>query len=546
MDSADPVPLPLPKTARGAGMDRKIETPRWHRLAKLAGLGAFAAIALGSTFLFFDPARGRTLKVESASVTLAEVTRGAFEDFVPVRGRVTPLKTVYLDAVEGGRVEKLYVEDGAEVRAGDVLVDLSNTQLRLEVLTREAEVAQQTNNVRTLELSLEQSRLNNRRDLVEAEYQVQRLGRALERRRALFAGGNSSRSELENTEDEYNYQKRKYELLTETLRTTERLQATQLVQIKETADRLLQSLALARGNLESLKVVAPVSGKLTSFSSEIGQSLGKGERLGQIDDPERRKIAAEIDEFYLARIVAGQSATLAWNGKDYALEVGKIYPQVRDGHFTADLVFTASEPADIRRGQSLQLKLTLGDSAEALLIPDGAFYQDTGGSWLFVLAPGELTAVRRNVRLGRRNSRYIEVLEGLAVGEKIVTSPYSGFLDKDRLEIAGDRNALECSPTTGRTESCSNSKISQKSIEPMPSKPRLSLPSASTLRPANSWPLWVLRVAENQPCSTSSACSIRPAAAPTGSTAKKSRATPNPSLPIYASATSASSSRALT
>ena len=181
---------------------------------------------------------------------------------------------------------------------------------------------------------------------------------------------------------------------------------------------------------------APVDGKLTAFSAEVGQSLGKGERLGQIDDPGHRKIAAEIDEFYLSRVELEQTATLSWNGKDYSARVAKIYPQVRDGHFVADLVFDGAEPSDIRRGQTLQLKLTLGDPTEALLIPDGAFFQDTGGAWIFVLAPDGAEAVRRDVRLGRRNSRFIEVLDGLEPGETVVTSPYTTFLDKDRLEIA--------------------------------------------------------------------------------------------------------------
>ncbi len=418
-------------------MDRKIEAPAWHKKAKLAAAAGGSALFIAVAVFLIAMPGGRAVKVETSTVTVGAVTRGAFEDFVPIRGRVAPLKTVYLDAIEGGRIEKIYVEDGAELKAGDMLVDLSNTQLRLEVLTREAEVAQQTNNVRTLELNLEQSRLNNRRDMFEAEYQVQKLGRALERRKTLFNDGHSSKADLENLEDEYAFQKKKFTLLTETLRTTEQLQETQLSQIKTTAKRLTENLDVARQNLDGLTVRAPVDGKLTAFIAEVGQSLGKGERLGQIDDPGRRKVAAEIDEFYLNRVEVEQTAGLSWNGKDYALKVAKSYPQVRDGHFVADLVFVGDEPADMRRGQTLQLKLTLGDATEATLIPDGAFYQDTGGSWIFVVSPDGDEAVRRNVRLGRRNSRFIEVLDGLQPGEKVVTSPYTGFLDKDRLEIGG-------------------------------------------------------------------------------------------------------------
>lgn len=432
-----PAPIASPRVVHGASMDRKIERPAWHKRAKIAAAAGGGVLATIAAVFFITTAGVRSIKIESATVTVGEVSRGAFEDFVPVRGRVMPLRTVYLDSIEGGRIEKLYVEDGAEVRAGDPLVELSNTQLRLEVLTWEAEVAQQTNNVRTLELNLEQSRLNNRRDLVEAEYQVRRLGHALERRKELFASGHVSKADLENLEDEYAYQKKKFDLLTETLRTTEKLQATQLQQIKDTAERLVRSLEIARQNLEGLLVTAPVDGKLTAFSAEIGQSLARGERLGQIDDPTGRKIAAEIDEFYLNRVELDQTATLSWDGKDYALRVAKIYPQVRDGHFVADLVFTDNTPENVRRGQTLQLKLTLGDPTDALLIPDGAFFQDTGGAWVFVVAPDGQSAVRRDVRLGRRNSRFIEVLAGLEPGEKVVTSPYTAFLDKDRLQIDG-------------------------------------------------------------------------------------------------------------
>lgn len=428
---------PISAATQASGMDRKIARTRWQKHGRAIGAGAAALVGLVTAYLVFAPSSARSVKVESGTVSVAAATRGAFEDFVPVRGRVTPLKTVFLDAMEGGRVEKLYVEDGADVKAGDVLVDLSNTSLQLEVLQRETEVAQQANNMRSLELSLEQSRLDHRRDLIDADYQIQRLSRNLERRRKLFASGDSSQSDFEAVEDEYNFQRKKHDILAETLRNTEKLQENQLAQIKETVGRLQQNLGIARANLEGLKVRAPVAGKLTAFTAEVGQSLAKGERLGQIDDPAHRKIAADVDEFYLNRVAVGQTGALSWNGRDYDLTVAKIYPQVRDGHFTVDLTFSKAEPADIRRGQTLQMKLTLGDPTDALLIPDGAFFQDTGGSWLFVVAPDGKTAVRRNVRLGRRNSRFIEVLDGLQPGEKVVVSPYTGFLDKDRLQITG-------------------------------------------------------------------------------------------------------------
>ena len=420
--------------ARGAGMDRVIEKRAlsWPVKAGLAGAAVIIAVGL---YVLVTPPAGRTLTVENAKVSVSAATRGAFEDFIPVRGRVTPLKTVFLDAIEGGRVEQIYVEDGAAVKAGDVLVDLSNTQLQLDVLSRETEVAQQINNMRSLELSLSQTRFENRRNLVETDYQIQRLSRLLERRRALFAKGNAAESDLQNVEDEFAYQKNRRVVLLDSKAETERLQVSQLVQLKDTTSRLQQNLELARRNLEGLKVRAPIDGKLTAFKVEIGQSLPKGERLGQIDMPSATKIVAEIDEFYLNRVDIGQKASLALNGTTYALELAKTYPQVREGRFTADLVFLGPQPSDVRRGQTVQTKLTLGDTTEALLIPDGAFYQDTGGNWVFVVAADGRQAARRTVRMGRRNAKFIEVLSGLEAGEQVITSPYTGFLDKDRLQL---------------------------------------------------------------------------------------------------------------
>lgn len=434
---ADGAATSIPRGIAPSSMDRRIEVAPWRKYLKPAIAGGAALVAVIIGVAMVSSGGSKTIKVESGTVTVAPVARGAFEDFVPIRGRVTPLKTVYLDAMEGGRVEKVYVEDGADVKAGDVIVDLSNTSLQLEVLQRETEVAQQTNNMRSLELQLERARLDNRRDLIEADYQIQRLTRNLERRKKLFANGNSSESDLQSVEDEHTYQTRKHAVLTESQRNTERLQENQLAQIKETVSRLQQNLGIARVNLEGLKVRAPVDGRLTAFNPEVGQSLTKGERLGQVDDPNHRKIAADVDEFYLSRVAVGQTAAISFAGKDYDLKVAKTYPQVRDGNFVVDLVFTGNEPADMRRGQTLQLKLTLGDPTEALLIPDGAFFQDTGGSWLFVVAQDGKSAVRRNVRLGRRNSRFIEVLDGLQAGEQVIVSPYSTFLDKDRLQITG-------------------------------------------------------------------------------------------------------------
>jgi HlyD family secretion protein len=419
----------------GAAMDRRIERPAWHTQRRLIAAAAAAALIALAVWALAPPA-GRTLKVDSTAVTVAEARRGPFEDFVPVRGRVVPLTTVYLDAIEGGRVEKVHVEDGAVLDAGAPIVELSNTALQLTVITSEANVTEQLNSLRNIELTLERDRLQHARDLVEIDYQITRLGRMLERRKALAKTGAVSDAELQNAADEYDYYVRKRAVVQDSQRTNARLQAMQMAQMREATAQLQKNLEFARKNVESLFVRAPIAGKLTAFNVEVGQSLAPGTRIGQIDDPTRYKVSADIDEFYLGRVDIGQTASVGIDGRDYALRVAKVYPQVRDGKFNVDLTFTDRPPVDVRRGQTVQLKLTLGDTAEALVIPDGAFYQDTGGQWLFVVSADGRHAVRRNVRLGRRNARFIEVLDGLEPGERVVTSPYTGFLDKDRLQLA--------------------------------------------------------------------------------------------------------------
>ncbi len=378
-------------------------------------------------------ADGRRLRVTEDRITVSTVRTGQFEDFIPVRGRVVPLRTIYLDAIEGGRVEQVLVEDGALVSAGQPLVVLSNTALQLDVIAREAQVAEQLNNIRTLELQLEQNRIGHKRELVEADYQITRLTDQAERRRALVKRAAVSKEEVSAIENELTYWQRRRAVTREAQATDEKLQRAQVEQLRTAGDRLRSNLEVARKNLDSLNVRAPVAGKLTALNAEVGQSLSRGERIGQIDHPTEYKISALVDEFYLPRIDVGQTATLNVSDRDYALTLEKIYPQVNNGEFEIDLIIQGRQPDGMRRGQTLQMRLTLGDPTETMLLPNGAFYQDTGGSWVFVVLNDESAAVRRTVRLGRRNAQFIEVLEGLDDGEKVITSPYTSYLDMDRL-----------------------------------------------------------------------------------------------------------------
>lgn len=426
---------PSDNTISGTGMDKRIERkrPKWVDNAVKYGGGAVALIAL---YLIFAPEGGRALKVENDRISVSTVTTGQFDDFIPVRARVTPLKTIYLDAVEGGQVEAIHIEDGNVVERGQMLVELSNTSLQLDVISREAQVVEQLNNSRTLELQQEQNRLSHKRQIIDIEYQITRLGRNIARQEELAAGGYTPRSDFEDLKDEYAYYQRRLEVQLESQASDEQMQDAQLNALRASSDQMEKNLSFARKNLESLNFRAPADGQLTAFDLEVGQSLRPGERIGQIDDPDKFKLVADIDEFYLGRVDIGQTAEYQSSGRSYMLRIAKIYPQVNNGQFEVDLVFSDETPSNIRRGQTAQTRLQLGDPTEAVLIPNGAFYQDTGGNWIFIVSSDGTRAVRRDIRLGRRNLRFIEVLDGLEPGEQVVTSPYTNYLDMERLEIS--------------------------------------------------------------------------------------------------------------
>ena len=404
-------------------------------LGRMLAYGAGAVVA--ALFIYWLVGMllgGRSLSVNAQRIYVSDVTVGTFEDFIPLRGRLVPRSTVYLDAIEGGRVEEVLIEDGTIVAAGDPIALLSNTNLQLEVLGREAAVTEQLNNMRTIELQLEQNRLAHKRNLVEIDYQIVRLNRSIKRQGELAAKELVSQSTVDELQDELDYYMNRREVTLESQATDTRMQTQQLQQLRLAGTQLQTGLAFARKNLDDLNVRAPVSGKLSGFNIEVGQSIERGGRLGQIDDPDGYKLNAQIDEFYLGRVDLQQVAT-AEHGRDtYDLRVAKIYPQVNNGQFDVDMVFE-KDPVGLRRGQTMQVKLTLGDNADAILIPNGSFYQETGGNWIFVVSADGTEAVKRTVRLGRRNTDFIEVLDGLEPGEKVITSPYTSYVGMDRLTL---------------------------------------------------------------------------------------------------------------
>jgi HlyD family secretion protein len=418
----------------GQAMDRAIVTRSpWPRRALVAG--AAAVVAAGGLVVLRGGDGERSAAIAGAHVTLGTVTRGQFDDVIAVRGRVTPLRTTFVDTAVGGQVEQILVEDGAKVERGQLLAVLTNTALQLDLISREAQITEQLNNLRGLELAQEQTRLVHEREMVEIQYQIKKLSRQIANAEPVVQAGATPRAELDDLRDELERYQRLLKVQTETRASADRLQRAQLVQLRAAAGQLEANLGIARKNLDSLRVTAPAAGTLTAFTLEVGESLAPGGRIAQIDDPEQYKIIADLDEFYLPRVDLGQRADYAVGGTTYQLTVAKIRPQIQNNQFQAELVFAGEPPSGIRRGQTAQLQLQLGQPTEALLIPNAAFYNDTGGAWVFVVSSDHAHAVRRTVRLGRRNPQHLEVLDGLSAGEEIVISPYTNFLDKTRLDL---------------------------------------------------------------------------------------------------------------
>jgi HlyD family secretion protein len=418
----------------GGAMDRVVVRKRLDRRIVIAGAAA-AVLILLLVFWLFAP-RSDSLSVARDRLTISQVQQGTFEDFLPVRARVTPLVTVYLDAVEGGQVQQKLVDDGAQVTQGQLLAVLSNAELQLSTLEKQAEVEQQLNNMRSQELALVNTHNSNLRDLNQAETDLAKARRQYDLYKSLADKGFVAMKTYKDTKDDLDFQTNRLQILKQSIAQNEALQRSQLAQLRAAASSLNSSMGVARSSLSQLNIRAPVTGQLSGFDIQLGQSLQQGERIGQIDSAGGDKLQADVDEYYLGRVAVGQTANADIDGKTYRLKVAKVYPQVRNGEFQIDLLFIGAEPASMQRGQTVQAKLTLGDPSKALLIPNGAFFNDTGGNWVFVVDSGGNSATKRPIQLGRRNSDFIEVLGGLKPGDRVITSSYSGLTDKTHLTFS--------------------------------------------------------------------------------------------------------------
>lgn len=417
-------------------MDRRIRRP-WLTVERVFAPTLLMILLSAATYGYVRYGLNRTLTVNSQRLTVSPVGYKTFHEYIPITGHVVPRTTVYLDAVEGGQVTDVFVEEGAVVQAGQPLVRMKNSTLQLQVIASEAQLTEQLNYLATTRLTFEQNRLLRQRELLEIEHQLDLIARHLRQRRPLIASGGVTQTEIEDLEAQERYHQGLKEAIQEAQSVDAKFQATQMTRMQEALEAMNANLDIARGNLNDLTVIAPISGQLTLLEAEVGESKARGVRIGQIDQVNAFKITALIDEFYLSRIVIGQQASVDIASREYRLEVAKIYPGVRNRQFEVDLRFSDRPPEGIRRGQTVRMRIEIGEPAESLVVANGPFYDDTGGLWVFVVDRDAARAQRRGVRFGRRNPEGIEVLQGLRAGEEIVTSSYEFLMDFDELQLQG-------------------------------------------------------------------------------------------------------------
>jgi HlyD family secretion protein len=418
-------------------MDRPLER-RWVTRSR-AVTASIALLALGAaTAGYIRYGLTRNLRISADRVVVGTVRAGVFQEYIPIDGSVEPRETVYLDAINGGQVTQVLVEEGAFVKAGQPLVTLSNANLQLQVLNSEAQLSEQLDRLTGTKLQFEQTRLTHARDLIDARFQTEKARQTLARLVPLGNSGVVRRADLEEARLEFDRQQGLLTELVHAQQVDETLQKQQIEQVDRLVTSLNRNLEIARQNLDNLTLKAPFDGQLTTLQAHLGESKLAGQRLGQIDRIDGYKVVAVVDEHYLQRVRMGQHATPdpdATMPIKQGFTVMKVYPEVRDRQFKVDLAFDGGAPAAVRRGQSVPLRLQIGGERRGLILDNGAFYDDTGGQWGFVLNEDGTVAHRRSIRLGRRNLEQVEVLQGLAAGERVIVSSYDGWKDADGIEL---------------------------------------------------------------------------------------------------------------
>lgn len=414
-------------------MDRQIEKKSFLRryawyIAAAAALAALLVwIVLGTT--------ASTMTIDATDITISDVTRGKFDDYVRLNGQVLPIQVVQISPEEGGIVREKVVEEGTRVRKGDVILRLSNSNLDLQILNAEAELAEKQNLLRNTQVAMQQDRLNNRTEQATLDTDCDRKRRAYEQNARLYKERLISKEVYLQSREDYNLALRKQSLISQRLKQDSIYRHVQMAQMEDNLDNMRKNVLLVRDRKNKLEVRSAIDGELGLLDVELGQNIAAGQNIGQINDLSDFKVQAQIDEHYIDRVRPGLSASFSRDGKTYILRVRKVYPEVRNGTFRTDFVFVGERPAQMRSGQTFYVELALGKSQQATLIPRGTFFQTTGGNWIFVLDKSGRKAYRRNISIARQNPQYYEVTDGLEPGERVITSGYEAFKDNEVLVI---------------------------------------------------------------------------------------------------------------
>ncbi len=413
-------------------MDKIIKKKKWTT-KKIVSIAAIALFAFLIVHILFLRDKSSRLYVEKEQLTVTEVVLDKFQEFIPIDGVVHPKTTIHIDAVQGGIVEHIFVEDGALLKKGDTIIKLNNANMELRFMEQETRIYDAINNLQNSMISLERNGFQRQKEIIEVSFQIDQTRKDFERKDQLYQDQLISDKEYEDAKREFDYSIKQLEISLKLKRLDSLSAIKQTRQINNSIARMDNNLLLLRRNLENLYIKAPAAGKLSSFEAEIGETKNVGEHLGQIDIADGFKLRANIDERYTSRVFIGQEAEYDFGGKVYNLSISKIYTDVTNGSFQVDLVFLNDEPTHIKRGQTLQLRLKFSSATDALIIRKGGFFQETGGNWIYIVDPSGEFAVKRNIRLGRQNTRHYEVMEGLNEGEKVIISSYDSFGGKDKL-----------------------------------------------------------------------------------------------------------------
>lgn len=419
------------------GMDKIIDNKGKIKRKRII-MGSSIALLLVVILYAFLSDRGSKLNVSVDKITIEPVTYDLFQDYIAIIGTVEPIQTIYLDATEGGRVEEIYRREGAMLKKDDDIMRLSNDNLLLEISNYETEVARAVNDLKSMRVSLENQQINNRTQLVELYYDLTKLERDYKKNISLEKDKYIALEDLLMSKENYERKKKLFDLLSKKAYQDSVSINTRIASSEESVESMQKNLSIIRNRLTKLTIKSPVNGELATLNPELGQVISYGTRIGTINILDSYKVRAEIDEHYIARIKVKLKAYCDFSGKEYMATISKVFPEVKDGKFFVDLLFNGEVPQEIRIGQTSRIRLELGESKQALLVSRGGFYQSTGGQWIFVVNKSKDKAIKRNIRIGRQNPKFYEVLEGLEKGEEVIVSGYENFGDADQLILKGN------------------------------------------------------------------------------------------------------------